>query len=229
MDTVTLVETQIDDGQRLLDRLAEEGIFVRAACWVKPAEEDRWSLYIATPLVDEKGAMEAYRQVLRVLHSLGDVWLTSSDIKLIGEKHSITQDLLDLQQHYSVSPFRWSLLGGMPVEDVYVYSLRKVEVPVYGMTFRDAPSPALHLSLEPHNPHSKLTIESGGQRKEYPAETGMDWMITAPEGATLERDEHGMLILAWDLHGQRMKSNANEVWTFAKLGLHGFRFLRKPD
>jgi hypothetical protein len=54
MDTVTLVGKQIDDGQRLLDRLGEEGIVVRAACWVKPVEEDRWSLYIATPLMVRK-------------------------------------------------------------------------------------------------------------------------------------------------------------------------------
>ena len=47
MDTIALVDNQIDDGQRLLDGLSEEGIVVRAACWVKPAEEDRWSMYIA--------------------------------------------------------------------------------------------------------------------------------------------------------------------------------------
>jgi hypothetical protein len=78
MDTVTLVEAQIEDGQRLLDRLVEEGLVVRAACWVKPVEEDRWSLYIATPVVDEKGAAPAYRQVYRVLRSLGCLSPTST-------------------------------------------------------------------------------------------------------------------------------------------------------
>ena len=83
MDTVTLVETQIDDGQRLLDQLSDKDFVVKAACWVKPVEEDRWSLYLATPTVDEKGAAAAYRQVFGVLRSLGDAWITDSDIKLV--------------------------------------------------------------------------------------------------------------------------------------------------
>ena len=52
MDTITLVENQIDDGQRLLDRLGEESFAIRAAGWVKPVDEDRWSLYIVTSEID---------------------------------------------------------------------------------------------------------------------------------------------------------------------------------
>ena len=55
MDQVALVENQIDDGRRLLDQLAADGVVVRAACWVKPAEEDWWSLDLATPVIEEKG------------------------------------------------------------------------------------------------------------------------------------------------------------------------------
>lgn len=229
MDTVTLVETQIDDGQRLLDRLTEAEIVVRAACWVKPVEEDRWSLYISTPAVDEKGVTEAYRQVYRVLRSLGDAWITSSDIKLVGEKHPVAQGMLDIQERFDGRiPTTWlSVLGGVPVEEVYVYVLGKVKVTVYGMVFRGSGG-ALHLSLEPHNAHSKMIVEIEGKPYEYPAETGIDWVVAAPEGATLERDEIGRMVLVWDLHGRRMKSSANEVSSLAKLGLHGFRFLRSP-
>jgi hypothetical protein len=231
MDTVTLVESQIDDGQRLLDRLREEGVVVRAACWVKPADEDRWSLYIATPVLDEKGGLEAYRQVIHVLRSLGDVSLTSSDIKLVGEKDPIAQDALDILRRFPHStPIRSPrpLLGGTPVEEVYVYPLGRTTVPIYGLVFRGAPGSALHLSFEPHNPQSKLTVESMGKRNEYPAETGIDWEVAAPEGAKLERNDIGMTVLAWDLYGKRRQSSANEVWSLAKLRLHGFRFLREP-
>src|SRR5262249_13210081 len=111
---------------------------------------------------------------------------------------------------------------------VYVYPLGRVEVPIYGLIFRGEPSGALHLSFEPHNPHSRLTIESMGKHDEYPAETGIDWVAAAPEGAKLERNNMGMTALTWDLHGKRMQSSANEVWSLANLGLHGFRFLREP-
>ena len=34
--------------------------------------------------------------------------------------------------------------------------------------------------------------------------------------------------VAWDLHGNRVRSSANEVWSLANLNLYGFRFLREP-
>jgi hypothetical protein len=52
--------------------------------------------------------------------------------------------------------------------------------------------------------------------------------VAAPWGVTLERNGNGQRVLAWDLHGNRIQSRANEVWSLAKLGLHGFRFLREP-
>jgi hypothetical protein len=231
VDTTTLVEDQIDVGQRLLDRLEEEGFIVSVAAWVKPTDEDQWSLYIATPALDQNGTRTPYNQVIDVLQSLRTALLTGSYIKLVSEKAPIVQELLDILRRYPhrrAIPSPRSTLGGTPVDEVYVYARGKVEVTVYGMVFREEPASALHLSLEPHNPHSKLTVESGGQRHEYPAETGIDWVVAAPEGATLERDELNRLALAWDLYGHAMRSSANEVWSLANLREHGFRFLHEP-
>src|ERR1700723_820469 len=100
MDQIALVENQIDDGQRLLDKLMEADFVVRAACWVKPAEEDWWSLYIATPAVDEKGPSVGYGQVIPVLRSLEPVTIGASDIKLVGEKHPIVEDAIDLLRRF---------------------------------------------------------------------------------------------------------------------------------
>jgi hypothetical protein len=234
MDTITLVENQIDDGQRLLDRLAAEGFVTRAACWVKPADEDRWSLYIVSPVVDEKGATAAYRQVYRVLRSLEGAWVTDSDIKLIGENHPVARDVLDILRRFpdrTPTRSRRPLLGGMPVEETYLYPADKktpVEVTIYGLVFLGEPSGALHLSFEKPDPQSKLTVNGVEGYKEYPAETGIDWVVAAPEGAALERDQIGRMVLAWNLRGKRTRSDANEVWSLARLGLHGFRFLHEP-
>ncbi|HWY87022.1 MAG TPA: hypothetical protein VNX28_09875 [Gemmataceae bacterium] len=221
-----LVENRIDEGQRLLDQLTGKGIVVQAACWLKPVDQDRWSLAIATPTVDEKGALSAYGQVLPVLRSLGQGWITGSDIKLLGAKHRLVHDLVDLQKRFPDTPMLSlrELLGGIPVEEVYVYSPRKVKITIYGLVFRGEPSGSLHLSFEPHNPNTRLEVES----TEYPAEIGIDWVVDAPEGATLVRDKAGMMELAWDFRGNRTCSSANEIWTLANLGLHGFRFLHEP-
>jgi len=122
MDTITLEENQIEDGQRLLDQLSWENVPIRAACWVKPWDQDRWSLYIATPLVEENGITEAYREMLRVLRSLGNLWISDSDIKLIGDKHSITREVLKQQQRFpGRTLMRSRLLGDLSIEDAYVY------------------------------------------------------------------------------------------------------------
>jgi hypothetical protein len=75
---------------------------------------------------------------------------------LLGEKHPIAQDALDILRRFPGMP-TWSprtLLGGMRVDDVYVYPLergRPVEITIYGMTFREHPSSVW--SFAKHNIH----------------------------------------------------------------------------
>jgi hypothetical protein len=231
MDTVTLVEDQIDAGRALLTRLKDRKFPIAAACWIKPVEEDRWTLFIATPVMDEKGPLEAYRAISESLRAVGEGWVTSSNVTLVGVKEPSTREAIErLRRHPGWLPpqFPGVRLGGVTAEDVYVYPLGEVEVTIHGLTFRGDPSGVLHLSFEPPSPHSTFTIEGKDGRHEYPAEIGLDWVIAAPEGAVVERDERGPAVLAWDLHGRRMRSTANEVFSLAKLRLHGFRIVREP-
>jgi len=130
LNTITLVDELIDDGWKLIDRLIEENIPLIMACWVKPVENDRWSLCIATPLLDEKGAARAYREVYRVLGSLGNLWVTDSDIKLVGKDDPITRDVLGIKRRFSVNlPTRSKRpqLGNLAVEETYVYPATEYE------------------------------------------------------------------------------------------------------
>src|SRR5260370_19794453 len=228
MDTVPLVENQIDEGQQLLDRLRDAGFVVRAACWLKRGDRDRWSLYIATPLVDEKGSFEAYGQLAPVLQSLGDEWLTRSPVTLVGEEHRLVPYALDILRHFPhkapIKPPR-SLGGGMSVEAVYVYPPGKTNVTIYPMLFPGAPAWPSILSFDPVSCDGGVWLE---EEKIHRGDPGVDCVVAAPKGAKLERNETGQRVLAWDdLHGNRKHSNANEVWTLPKLGLRGFRFLEE--
>ncbi len=42
MATDTLVENQIDYGQKLVDQLAQLGFEVAAGCWLKTSVDGRW-------------------------------------------------------------------------------------------------------------------------------------------------------------------------------------------
>ncbi len=126
MDTITLVEEQIEDGQRLIDRLTQQNIPIAMACWVKPVDEDRWSLYIAASLVDDEGTARAYREVYRVLRSLNSSWVTDSDVKLIGLNDQITHDVLEIRRKFPgrlPTRSRRPRIGNIAVEETYVYPL----------------------------------------------------------------------------------------------------------
>jgi hypothetical protein len=233
MDTVTLVENQIDEGQWLIDQLQQDGVIIRAACWIKPVEEDRWSLYLATPIVDERGPLEAYRQVIPTLRALGDDWITSSEIMLVGETHSMVKDAIEILRRFPHSkPIHSprSMVGGIAAEEVYVYPLKKTKVTIYHLVYPDAPSDVTGtLSLEEFSGgHYSLEVGGQGGVKRYQGSTDIHGYVVAPDGAKLETNKSEQMVLAWNLRGNPRLSDANEVWSLANLGLHGFGFHREP-
>jgi hypothetical protein len=123
----TLVEMQIKDGQRLIDRLAREGVAVTAACWVKESESGQWFLYLATPLVGEDGAKRAaYRRVgPHILEMQKEGFsIDPLEVKVIGPRDPIAKDVVAHRggrQARTPTRFRGSRLGELAVEDAYVY------------------------------------------------------------------------------------------------------------
>jgi hypothetical protein len=64
MDQIPLVNEQIEDGRKVVQRLTESDIPITAAGWVKESDRGQWYLYLVTPLVGEVGATTpAYRRI----------------------------------------------------------------------------------------------------------------------------------------------------------------------
>lgn len=124
MDTETLVENQIDDGQRLIDQLTRDEFEVLVAFWLKTSEEGAWQLYVASPSVDMEKLGEAYRKVYASLKRLDQSWVTPSDIKLLNGTNPVAQDALRVQER---SPgrcptrFHGKRLGNITIEEAYIY------------------------------------------------------------------------------------------------------------
>jgi hypothetical protein len=125
MDQATLVEYQIDDGRKIAQQLRAQGIDVTAVFWLKTSEDDQWYLYIGTRAVDDLGLALAYRKVFSAVTPLRDLWVSRSQIKLIGATNPITRDVLSIRdQHASRTiPTRvgTTQLGSVHVEEAYVY------------------------------------------------------------------------------------------------------------
>jgi hypothetical protein len=134
MDQGTLVTQQLEDGKRLLQRLAEEGIAVTAACWVKESESGRWYLYIASPLVGEDGATkQAYRRILPLVRQMPQpFWVDPFDVKAVAPSAPLAEAVARLYKGYpGTGPLRYDdyRLGDVSVEGAYVYPLLPASVP----------------------------------------------------------------------------------------------------
>jgi hypothetical protein len=127
MAQATLVEMQISEGQRLIDRLVQEGIAVTAAAWVRESDSGDWYLYLATPLVTEGGGKRpAYRRVNAVIHELQTEGFGMDPYakKVIGPHDPIAKDMeanRGSRPGGPPTPFRGSRLGDLAVEEAYIY------------------------------------------------------------------------------------------------------------
>ncbi len=122
MDSIPLVESQIDDGQRLLDQFEHDGFEYTVACWVKPSDEDLWSLYVVSPVVDRLGVAVAYGEAHRSLRALGEAWVTYSNLKLLGEHHPIAKRVTSVAGNSS-RPVRFFRvhMGTETMDETYIY------------------------------------------------------------------------------------------------------------
>lgn len=129
MDTETLVDRLIDDGQKLVDRLPQDGFDVTAAFWLKRGEDGQWDFYVASPVVEKEGLFAAYRQIHTLIRAMPQpFWIDPLQVKLIGASNPITQDVLVVHGHASgpkVCPIRWGgkQLGKVSIEGAYLYPL----------------------------------------------------------------------------------------------------------
>src|SRR5438105_4103713 len=99
MDTNTLVENQIDYGKRLIEDLPRHGFEVATAFWLHATEDDRWSFYIVSPLVDSEGPLQAYRRLNPLVRAMPQpYWIDPLAIKLIGPDDPIAKDVLAIHR-----------------------------------------------------------------------------------------------------------------------------------
>jgi hypothetical protein len=120
-----LVETQVDDGQTLIERLAQEGIPVTAACWLKESDGGFWYLYLASPVVDARGAHWVYRRLLPIVRGMPQPFgIDPSAVKAIETSDPVARAVRDLNRRFPAQrPLRFDAdeLGGVSVQGGYLY------------------------------------------------------------------------------------------------------------
>lgn len=139
MDQITVVSgrsEKAESGKRLIERLVVAGFDVQVAFWAKPTDEGKWFLYLASPIVDEKGPATAYRLVHAILRKLPALWIDPLEIRVVGLKDSLSMAASAVTKPTgSHSPFAdsnpmpfpgltWfggAALGGVSIDGAYIY------------------------------------------------------------------------------------------------------------
>lgn len=124
MDTDTLVENKIEDGQRLINLLIRDQFDVRVAFWVKRSEDGLWQLWIASAAVNPRNKGDALRKVYEVLGKLPGGGITPLDLTLIEDTNPIARAAFELRDRYASRepiPYRGMRLGNLATEELLIY------------------------------------------------------------------------------------------------------------
>jgi hypothetical protein len=124
MDTDSLVDRLLFDGEKLLLQLPKEGFPVVAGLWVKPYEEDKWLLYIVSPAVEAEGLSQARKRLKHVMREMSQpFWVETRHVRLVGATSEMGKDVL-ARYGKSTGPLRaGGKLGGAYIESAYLYAL----------------------------------------------------------------------------------------------------------
>ena len=129
MATATLVNQEIEEGQRLIDALNAAGVLVDSALWLYAPEPETWRLMFALPLYDCKGSLKAYEEILSVFRQVKpELKIDWTAIVAVSLKHELIQGLRQLQQHWNLNLSGKRLINNrvnrMLIEDSYIYQIK---------------------------------------------------------------------------------------------------------
>jgi hypothetical protein len=133
MVETSLVEIDIQSGRALLDKLrksdskfSDPHFLVRSAFWLFRPEALSWRLFIATPLVDQRGPASAYTDVQGVLRSLPKPSISMQDISVVSPNDKLVK-VMKKAAHIPAGENGVRLartrVDDTYIEDAYVYRL----------------------------------------------------------------------------------------------------------
>ncbi len=134
MDKKVLVDRDIHDGVRLAQALYDAGFRARHMFWVLFPESAGYRLYVASPLIDEIGPIQAYTRMKEVLDQLAppvDIPLTA--ITIVSPQDQLVQAVSQMARVAivgGVGRIGPNSVGNVYVDDLIVYGVAPLRVPV---------------------------------------------------------------------------------------------------
>ena len=128
MATATLVNQEIEEGQRLIDALKAAGVSVDSALWIYSSERETWRLMLTATLYDTKGLLKIYEEILSVFRQVKpELKIDWTAIVAVSPKHELIQGLRQLQKDWNLNLSGKRLTNNrvdqMWIEDAYIYQI----------------------------------------------------------------------------------------------------------
>ncbi len=127
MDTATLVTERIDDAEKLIKELSQQGFEVAGAFWLHSTENGKWRFYVISPGADTQGRAQAYRQLHTLIRQMPQSFgFEPLGVRLIGPTDPIARQVLDILQSVhgpQQGPIRWGgiRLGNVSIDGAYLF------------------------------------------------------------------------------------------------------------
>ncbi|MGL4553188.1 MAG: hypothetical protein ACRC33_18645 [Gemmataceae bacterium] len=121
-DTLGVTElTNVEQGAAVLRSIADAGIDVSAACWVK-LEGAGWWFVVVSKTADEAGSAQAFLRAYEVLERLGVPAGRRGLLRVVRTDDPLGADVLAMRRKIERGElFFTGTAGGHDVEEVYVY------------------------------------------------------------------------------------------------------------
>jgi hypothetical protein len=132
MDQAPVVDV-IEDGRKLIEALDQGGISVTSAFWAKAGDDDRWYIYIVSPLVLTEGVTMVYRRIHPIMRQLRaqTFWIDPFEIKLLSPQSPMAEAAAKVGGSYpGITRFGGTQLGGVAVEGAVIYPSSANQQPV---------------------------------------------------------------------------------------------------
>ena len=102
MDTTPLVIDEIEAGKAFIEQMNRYAP-VKAALWLKSAEDGKRYLYLALEGLTPETTDQAYREVSRISNEMEDHYIHPFQVKVIGTSDRIARAIADFYDQYPYS------------------------------------------------------------------------------------------------------------------------------
>jgi hypothetical protein len=123
MDTSPLVMDEIDAGAEFLKQLHSYRP-VKAACWLREAEDEERYLYVALDGLTSDNSDVVYGEVLRITGAIKDHYLDPFRVKLISTNDPVAKAIMDIYRRFPgriQTRFNGRVFAERAVAEVYIY------------------------------------------------------------------------------------------------------------